>query len=223
MQWLDEESVTALVYLFSLRAYRPDIFINECTPYWQAEVMEDILPEYAFQSLVFTPLDLGIPSSRERKYTIGINKATMTQLLSLDSATFQSLTYHRLACDATIFLRASEKLVKDYLDRVAGRRGILPRQDGQTFLARAVLPTGDRLRLDAYIRAAADRPSLSGPLFVDITQNVAVRPSMNRFIPCLLRRSVIYCINTDTVVRPLLPLEQLAVQGAPSFFYVDKK
>ena len=70
--WLDPVSLPNLVWLWDIRSRKPDIVVNECTPFYEADVVLKFLgpDEYDSFHLKFGPDDLGIPVSRDRLYSV---------------------------------------------------------------------------------------------------------------------------------------------------------
>ena len=69
--WLDPVSLPCLVWLHQQRAFRPHWIINECSPSFDTGLMTRVMEGVmTTETLTFSPLDMGIPASRPRRYSI---------------------------------------------------------------------------------------------------------------------------------------------------------
>ncbi len=213
-RWLDPHSVTNLIWMYSVRAAKPHYIVNECVPAFDAQVLETVFDQYHLSSWVLNPLMLGLPASRGRRYTLLCHKPMVDMVLHVDLDTFGSLAFCTLASDGSMFLRASAEEEKSFMDALAAVRRIAPRLDGNSHHCRFVISVADRARLQLFERVIAADPKYADQpvLFFDITQNACKRPNITATMPCLLRRSAMWCSSKQRLV---LPSELLLVQGLP--------
>ena len=219
MRWLDPHSVTCLIWMFSVRAARPTFIVNECTPAFEAFLFRFLFKSYGFFTSVICPTDFGVPSSRPRRYTWLWDSEHVEPIAAIDVDLLGSLCFAKLEIDGSVFLRATEEQVKSFLDTLAAARGIPPRVDGRKFSCRQVLTFSNRQRLQIFEKIIANNPKYSPSgasglpcFFFDITQNGDKREHIVSQVPCLLRRSLIWC---TAVRRLMVPIEQMLVQGLP--------
>lgn len=211
--WLEEASLPCLVWIASLARARPHAIVAECVPAFDAPALQKFLVQagadvpYSFDSIVFGPDTLGIPASRDRRYSVFLQKDVTSNFNAQD---FKNAVAAEMQVDGRIFMRATRDQVKAFLDKLAASRQIPPRPDGKSFACQAVLSPSDRLRLQKCIDKAASLGPR--PLFIDVKQSVGqLRVSFNN-MPCLMRESSIYEV---TSARILLPIEELCVQCIP--------
>ena len=128
--WLDKATAACLTWAFSVRYYLPDIVLHECVPRFTEGTLNEILGSmpadghsvyardtsedtelsYAMESLVFSPKDLGVPSSRARKYSaFFLSPWVRPPALSVPTTFFRELLVVALAqCCATVSVVLSE-------------------------------------------------------------------------------------------------------------------
>ena len=86
-QWLSPCTLVCLVWAFAMKFFQPDAIIHECTPDFPHVILKRIFEtpggpkcvqstphtdKYECKTLLFTPVALGTPSHRLRRYTIFI-------------------------------------------------------------------------------------------------------------------------------------------------------
>lgn len=210
--WLEEASLPCPVWIAGLARVRPHTIVAECVPAFDAPALQKFLVQagadvpYSFDSMVFGPDTLGIPASRDRRYSVFLRKVATSNFNAQD---LNNVVSGEMQVDGRIFMRATHDQVKAFLDKLAASCQIPPRPDVKSFACQAVLSLSDRLRLQKCIDKAASLGPR--PLFIDVTQSVGqLRVSFNN-MPCLMRESSIYGV---TSARILLPME-LCVQCIP--------
>lgn len=73
--WLDESALPCLVWVSWMKASLPDVIIHEITPRFSPDALQSMLGDrYNAASMVTSPVDWGIPSSRPRRYTVFLLK-----------------------------------------------------------------------------------------------------------------------------------------------------
>ena len=74
--WLDVSALPCLVWISWMGASLPDVIIHEITPRFSPEALLNLLgDQYSAASMVTSPVDWGVPSSRPRRYTVFLNKS----------------------------------------------------------------------------------------------------------------------------------------------------
>eukprot|EP00971_Amphidinium_carterae_P105593 2091038-Amphidinium_carterae.3 len=69
--WFSSSAIEFIIWLHDIcRVGQADIIIHENVPSFDVEVLPQLVPEYEIQSLVLNPLMFGLPSSRERRYSV---------------------------------------------------------------------------------------------------------------------------------------------------------
>ena len=84
------------------------------------------------------PSDLGIPSQRERRYSLRVRSSTGVLIAPLGEA-FTEVAGRGMCMYADQFLRATNEDVKEFMHDMAAQRGIPPRVDGKCHKCMAVL------------------------------------------------------------------------------------
>ncbi|CAE7037690.1 unnamed protein product [Symbiodinium sp. CCMP2456] len=225
--WLDKESVPCLVWMHAVAGVRPAIVIHECTPTFDVEVMLRFFQDdYVGSSLVFGPLDLGIPCNRLRRYTVLLRKdlcaSPSPRVLLFSEETFLQLVGARVASCAAMFLRATAEEVRELVQHMADQRHVvLPHDTSESAInASALLSPWHRQNLQKYKSALAGNAELEGAaeIIVDLSQDADERPRMSCMMPCLLRTSLLYALKAR---RPLTPSEWFCVQCLPMSLPAD--
>ena len=215
MGWLDVQSIASIVWMHSMLIAEPCILVHECTRYFDVEVLERVFQhQYLFATNVFGPEDMGIPCSRERRYTVLIRKDLGGDLSLFAGRCFHQLISARVTANANIFLRASDSEVTAFLNTFAEQRGLVPESSAAGLRASIILSPWLRSQLEKYKQLIENSDRFAGKarVFVDLSQDPAQRPRVNEMIPCLLRNSFIYSMELK---RPLHPLGMMAVQCLP--------
>ena len=142
LEWLDKATAPCLAWAFSLLYYLPDIILHECTPRFSEGTLIEILghvedaghsvharptPEgqelaYRMESEVFSPVDLGVPTQRKRKYS-AFFLAPFTQP---PSQPFLDQYSRALTLDSSIYLVATEKQIKEEHEAMAAMASVDP-------------------------------------------------------------------------------------------------
>ena len=152
--WLDEESLVALVWAWSLKAggQSPDAVINENTPAWPAEKLWHLVwPSCVVMSETFSPCDMGVPCNRVRRYTVVLpQQGRLKTMAPLDLETLSAMAFRQLRCTGSVFACAPQPLVKQRMDELAAAKALQPRPPGKCRDCKSVLASGDRVRLDAH-------------------------------------------------------------------------
>jgi hypothetical protein len=68
-KWAAQSALPFVVWALETLEWRPEVVLHECTPAFEASMLEALFGEhYSVHSFVFSPVDLGIPSSRPRRH-----------------------------------------------------------------------------------------------------------------------------------------------------------
>jgi hypothetical protein len=207
--WLDPCSIVNMIYLHFLNVTSPDFVINECTPFYDVKVMETFLTSHDPFHIHFGPTDLGLPVSRDRVYSILGKKVVVKSIVPWSTELFKSTFGRQCVRDGQMCMISTEQQRKEFMDRLAAKRHILPRSDGRPWSGRLIMPPGHRYRLEQVMDDMVRKGEAFA--FVDVTQSLRFRRASN-LVPCLMTRSWIYCIPTDTF---LTPTDLLAAQCLP--------
>ena len=133
--WLDDNTLACLVFLYSARFYEPNSILTECTPTIDTALINKILTQasettlkcpYASgvgsqaercqapatyanaESQVFSPVNMGIPSGTRRKYSkwdLGVGCA--------EKLDFQTIFFKKMNTNASVYLTSTtEEMVR---------------------------------------------------------------------------------------------------------------
>lgn len=236
--WLSPCTLPVAVWATHQRFLGTNAVVNECTPLWEAvvlnkEVFTNVSAEipksnrykgssrYYFQSLCFNSTDMGIPVSRERRWSLWF-RADSPQLCHMPH--FADIFFRSLACSSAVFLKASaELLAEDIMQRTEKLMNLGKEQlEGLGIThAESVFPPGQLARLQAW-RHVAERKGIFDAsthtsrhytsLIVDLTQN-AEWSSVGLDVTIPLKRN---SEPFDLIARrPLHILERLLIHGFP--------
>ena len=234
---LDDAVLPLLVWAAMVSQIHPHCVLHECTPAFQESMLQHLLgPDFRVQSVVFSPCDLGIPSERQRRYSLCTYMPTIRQKLALNTFNFSKYCFRTMTVDGNIYFMSShEELLK--MKKTLWMR-VNPGADAEDIDFndipwRQCLTDADRQRLEEHTTILeADFLGLGGKCaMVNIGQSTSFQNCITCVMPTLLRKSLIWrivmvddveqaakgsCIRVDVRRgRPLMPLEHLAVQGVP--------
>ena len=157
----------------------PDVIIHECTQHFDFTILRSIFGVvYIVMSMVTSPVDLGYPASRPRRWTIMLHRARRTPAFTLTRPVFLELFGRRRIASGHVFWFAPTELVATHIRKMAGQR-LYGRGNGDEddieadidIAARDVLQPGVYQRLLNYERTC--RRSRRRPRFVvNLCQNV---------------------------------------------------
>ena len=220
--WLDPESIPCVAWIHSLRLSAPSIVVNECTPFFDVEVLERVFAKtHHFATIVFGPAAMGIPINRDRRYTVLVRKDRCQELKLLAETDFKQLVSAPLVAPASLFLRAPAGAIKQLLDQMGLSRGLPPAEEGDgSRKASVLLSPWHRQQLEKYQKLLETLPRFSSKksVFIDLSQDPEERPRVHEMIPCLLKNTFLWSMEAK---RQLHPMELLAVQCLPVFLPAD--
>ena len=219
--WLDVQSLPALVWAFSLKfaPAMPDIIINECVPSFPAEAFfSQVFPGSVVRSTTFSPVDLGLPVNRLRRYSLIFPKQSspVYGMVPWDTQVLSDFAFRKLHLRGSVFFQASPELVKEFMDELAAAKQMPPRHGGKTYACEAVMQSGDKIRMNQYKQKAMEGGYHNMDLNIDVAQTVNYG-GMLEVLPTFVRNSSIYNFHHK---RLMMPLEQLSALGLP-FFLAD--
>ena len=226
--WLDPNSLPTIVYLWSVRRMMPDQVLAECTPKLDIEMVREVLgPDFKVENLVFDVSLFGYPANRRRVYMRITNTKTVEHSMPFTHYNFQRIFRRsHVATAEQLFFRASQADITDFMNDIAGRRGIPPHPRGKLYQCRHVLQIAQQKRLEDYElewkRNRQQNVQKGTPLDEDttylahISQNTTHAPKAAVFVPTLLRNSVVW---SEKLQRTMLPAEHFLVQGLPWCHY----
>ncbi|CAE7778322.1 unnamed protein product [Symbiodinium sp. CCMP2592] len=214
--FLDPESISALVWAFSLRlAPPPDCIVNENVGSFPAEVFfSSMFPGCRLEMAVFSPCDLGIPTHRPRRYSlVWPNPMSATcEAAAFDVNILGEVCFRRLHLHGSVYLQSPEDEVIALLDGLAAARGLEPRgQQGKSYSCKHVLATGHRLRMMKHREKLEQDEHTDFDFNVDCAQDIGFTGAM-RVMPTLVKNSNIYNLRAD---RLYTVQELMSVQGFP--------
>jgi len=218
--WLDRASLPALAWGYWLRRGHPHFIVNECTPAWPAkDFFARIMPQqYRLGSISVSPEDLGIPSRRPRLYTTCASTTT-TSLIAMHDKLFMSVLRRRVVLDADAFFCAPVEVQQRCLEDLLRVRGHGPPPQGATGVQWTVAFTfSERQRLSGYRKMFKERTATG--FLCNISQNSSFVARLHNLMPCLLKNSMLYNLQTK---RLLCSPELFCVNGVPLFADIDDK
>ncbi len=242
--WLHDSGLPCLVWLHWVAHTLPHVFIHECTAHFDEELLHEVLGgasgAYLVTSFQHSPVDLGIPSQRIRKYTWGVRRdvvdssgggapclskmtmvgtATRTPPVLPGRAEFLSLFGRTLELDASVYLAAPAPVIQDVASKLARERYLQVPALGATIPWKPLLSLAHRVRLAKYKEMLQEHKELLTPsgdvatsAIVNLHQTPGVFGITARTAPALLKASRLYSLQLD---RPLLAVEHFLVQGIP--------
>ena len=172
--------------------------------------------KYQMNSQIFSPVNLGIPTGRRRRYTaLDLIPVAAQDLEKEPGPTFESLFYRNMEVSCSIYMAASESQVKEFLsERVhatAQKLGYAPVGDTDY---EKTLTCGEYTRLQGHrLNLCRQHKVLPKVALTCLDQNPEwMKSSFTKQTPTLLRKSTLYDMISQ---RPLLPLEYFLIQGYP--------
>lgn len=223
--WLDDATIPCLVWAAAIRSIQPTLVVHECVPQFKVEVLAELLgPAFSISSVVFSPVDLGIPTERIRRYSIAdCSKASIVHR-AYDVEQFSRFAFRRLMVDGNIYF------ITENTDKVLQQEAERRSMDATTVKHwRDILTASQRQRLDDHEVVKVGCITTSDRLcwMVQLAQNADWCPGRTSVVPTLLRKSLVWRIvwcseprsgkthwHTE-LDRPLLPLEHMAAEGIP--------
>ena len=166
--WLDPSAIACVAWATMMKAIEPDVIIHECVPAFDVETLHSMLgPKYAMQTLVFSPISLGVPSERPRRYTVFHHLTSTCSTVPFDTFHFSKYCYRRLVCDGNIYFVTKESELSK------AKKGSAPQHIDDPMPWRDCMSRSNRDRLEEHCTLLeADGRSLNGNTFmVNYCQN----------------------------------------------------
>ena len=113
-RWLAASTAPFLIWAMDCLRSRPNIIVHECTKAFDEQLLVQIFgSDYRVESLVFSPCDLGWPTSRPRKYTV-MTRLDAEKLFSFSHQRFSDVFFRRMMMSGHEFWCAPADLVRQY-------------------------------------------------------------------------------------------------------------
>ena len=215
-KWAARSAVAFMVWPYTTLWQQPHAIVHECTEGFDFDVLMLIFGAlYVVSSFVFSPVDLGIPSSRARRYTILLLRSRCAPTLSYDLVGFGSLFFRHCLANGHMYWCAPECSLKRFSSQSAKKRGLPGTQgDGNSWPMREVLSMALLGKLLGYERLCA-RKQLPQQFIVNLLQSPWWHKILSNKTPCLMTKtSQLWSMVHQ---RLMLPTECLGVQGIPMF------
>jgi hypothetical protein len=213
--WASDTAVPFMVWLFEVRATLPHMVVHECTPEFDWVVFNVVLGAfYVISTIVFSPVQLGIPASRPRRYTLLVLRTSATLTLSLTTTTFAELFYRQCSVLGHVFWSAPSNLIAKYIDDLRTKL-LLPehRPDGSEWTMLQAMSSAKRGSVHRLQRLCS-RMQLPLKYIVNLSQSAA-RFRSTEYVPALTTNTV--ALWSMPCQRLLIPAEYLSVQCIPIF------
>eukprot|EP00971_Amphidinium_carterae_P082691 1635669-Amphidinium_carterae.2 len=221
--WYHASAISCMTEAYSIRHYGPSLVIIECVKGFDEAVFMEVLCRdnlYNQSAIVFSPVDVGIPSMRTRKYTIAWN-VQVFMTLEMQKVRAQSLFGRmfgrKLRVGAEIFLAESSASKKKSKARLAEQKNLTLSQEEISKLPwQVVLPGGLNQRLrgyeDLYSSALSSGATKLSSAWVDLKQTVGFMPRVTDTVPTLLRGNRVWDLVQS---RPVMLREKFLSMGFP--------
>lgn len=205
---IGEGAMPFLTLVHEIREKRYGICVIECTPAFDHKQLERLLgPGFRVQYAVFSPLDIGHPTSRTRKYTVVLNEEKLEWLVEKELTTKLFLDEFGCAVQTTgsVYMTKTSQAAVDRMVGKMARTRHLTARDGQWPMRRLLSP-GYESRLQEQEAKVGGKHS---DLFCYLCQSTKYGGATSH-IPALLRKSLIWSMGRR---RLLLPEEHCRVMG----------
>ena len=214
---LQNTGTTVLVFYafaFQVLADLPEIVLLECTVLFDTIVLKIFSSEYLIQCIDFSPREMGIPSSRPRKYMLLTRASKVAMRLPFDRFHFGNLFFaNRIASSQMYIVVSPEFRQAGLINCLRKQRGYLPHLDSEPWTLRQVLAPGTYESLQGYRTRAAEVGEKDG--YVNLQQTPGFMQSISPVVPTLLQGSMLYSLARETAFE--YP-EHLLVMGISSAF-----
>jgi len=201
--WLSNTCIPFFIWFELVIRRQPDIVVHECTPRFAWQFFErEVGHIYHVQTALLSPTDFGIPSARERRWTLLLKTSSVVPTKSLDSEEFRQMFFRKVMVPGSIYFDAvPAKEMAVYIKELAAARGQPPQNaHGMPWTMREVLPPGHATRLLEW-ESQAKAKGLSLAMF-DIEQHFSHTGSFSSVWPTMLRNSTIASVE-GKVAAPL--------------------
>ena len=201
-RWLDKARLPSLVLCHWIRHCQPSVFVIENVRAFDAK--EWMVPltrdnQYTYSEVCISPKDLGIPSSRTRKFIIAVNTNDFAAPTSLEpEKLFQQCFARPLLNSVKLYSAAGQDELRHLKREFAASKGLLCVLEHcvealDRLPMRKLLPGALSQRQEAYMETYEDYLQSGGRalegIWVDLNQNVSFYKRINDIAPPLLRSS----------------------------------
>ena len=214
---LQNTGVTVLAFYafaFQILADLPEIVLLECTVLFDTIVLAIFSGKYVIQCIDFSPSDMGIPSSRPRKYMLLTLISKIALTLPFDRLHFSFLFFAKRFVSSQIYIVVDAEFRQHgVINNLRKQRGYLTHLDGKQWTLRQVLAPGMLRSLQGYKRLATE--SGEEDCYVNLQQTPDFMKTISPVVPTLLQGSMIYSLAQGIAFE--YP-EHLLVMGISSGF-----
>ena len=150
MKWLHKNTIDFIVWVADLLRQDPAFLLQECVRYFDVEPLAKLLERAHFivQQVVFSPLDLGVPTHRMRSYILAVHKKQVKIRVPFQVPDLEPLFWRQVQASAKIYFRAPSSLLQAMLphrsDEVAD----------EDYRPESCMSVGDNKRLKKYLEVA---------------------------------------------------------------------
>ena len=218
-QWLGSGTKVFLCWLRERYFAQEEIVVVECVWLFDFEGMEELTQDlYSWVVLDLSPVNLGLPISRRRKYMVGLHKRArqwhpaFLREGSVQQA-FQRLLHRQVVMKGQDMLRASPQYLQRHSMYVAATRGLPPsRPCGKPWRDFQLMKRGARCRILQYEKERkAQGLTRKADVIIDSAQTVGFTGVSNSSTcPALLQSSRCWSMNKQ---RFPVPEELFELQG----------
>jgi len=220
-RWAAFCTVVFAAWASEVKFWDPDFILHECTEDFDVELLHAIFGNaFVLFTVRFSPVELGIPVSRPRVWTLGFNRARVVCHLPFSRDTFGKFFFRQLLLDGHIFFEAIPEDIKlRFLQRLAEKQKLAMDVDGEHGVScRELLPESLHQMLLAYEKHCRKKKK---PLdfIVNLRQKPSFMQGFSSIVPTLLTHTSILWSMRKNCVLP--PLGHLDVMGFPVFVKME--
>eukprot|EP00969_Alexandrium_andersonii_P274883 12149436-Alexandrium_andersonii.AAC.1 len=119
-RWCAKSALAFLAWCFDTRSAQPDAIVHECTSDFDTHYLELLfIGMYILQTLVFTPVDVGYPASRPRRYTLLLHRRRCMPTIPYTLNGFGSLLWRSCQCNGSVFFCAPADVLAKLYEELA--------------------------------------------------------------------------------------------------------
>ena len=193
-----------------------DWLVLECTALFEEQQgLKPLLSRYRLVTLKISPVTLGFPCMRLRKYMLLVRRGRLEWREEIERmghhAAFRGLFARSIQTRGVDLARAPNEQVVNYKKLMCKQRGMpLQQQNGNEWSFFQCATGSVRNKVMEYEALASQtHPEMHPPLLCNARQH-ATFMTCTAMVPTLLRRSLLWSLSAR---RPLLPGEHLEVMG----------
>ena len=219
--WLGDSCLSYLELVREVLLFLYDLVIFECVRDFDEDGLQPLTSHYDVKSLVFSPILLGLPCSRTRKYMLMVRRESFMWLPEITGIghqeAFEALFARSMHVYGHELFRGPSEMMAEMRDRMAAARGLPAKKPtGKDWSFFQVLPPGIRANIQLQEEAMRDnKEGLSAKHGVLITATQRGKFSSTMPVcPAILRQTVIWSTGLQ---RPGHHLEFFEVMGYRMF------